>query len=506
MAADVSGYSSLVGDAHRRAFGQFFTPPAVARFMVDWTLASGVQSLHDPAFGLGAFFDAAAHHGKVRFSGSERDPEILRYYRAATAGGSAAIREEDYLLSWGQRFDAIVCNPPYMRFQRFLSRKAVFSQFEQQLRFRISGYTNSASAFLVKSLSELRPRGRLAYVMPLEFLNTGYGAAVKERLIAERCSLTFIRLNCEKDVFPDAITSVGILLLDSGRPSNAVSFFSVQSLEDLSTVLDSAPVSKVPYGDLAPNGKWLVHFQPRQVRVDSAKTGSLRQYGRFSRGIATGANEFFVLRGSRVRDLRLPPSEVTLCITKSRQIGNPVLTKSDLEDLVSSDESVFLFRPGPQPSPAAVAYVEEGERNRLHERFLLRHRTPWHKTEARRPAPLMLGVFSRGNYKVLRNRTPALNLTCFHGFTPNLLTMRYVDRLFLYLASETGRRIIATCSREYGNSLTKYEPQDLNGAPAPTPQVLDEIRDSEVAEAMNQLRAGDGVPEYIEHRFHDLVA
>lgn len=506
MPVDAAQYSALVGDAHRKAFGQFFTPPAVARFMVDWALASGARSLHDPAFGLGAFFDAAAHHGKVRFSGSERDPEILRYYRAATAGGSAAIREEDYLLSWGQRFDAIVCNPPYMRFQRFLSRKAVFSQFEQQLRFRISGYTNCASAFLVKSLSELRPRGRLAYVMPLEFLNTGYGAAIKERLVAERRSLTFIRLHCEKDVFPDVITSVGILLFDSSRSADSVPFFSVSSLDELPTVLESVPVSAVPYDDLRPNGKWLVHFQSKRISVDRKKTGSIRQYGHFSRGIATGANEFFVLRRSQVHELRLPPSEVALCITKSRQIRNSVLTERDLEQLADGDEPVFLFRSRPKLSPEASAYVQHGERNQLHERFLLRHRTPWHKTEARRPAPLLLGVFSRGNYKVVRNRTRALNLTCFHGFVPDLLAARRVDRLFIYLASRTGRQIVANSSREYGDSLTKYEPRDLNEALAPKPKVLDGISDDDVGAAMDRLRSGGDVPENIEDRFRELVA
>ena len=505
MLVDATQYSALVGDAHRKAFGQFFTPPAVARFMVDWALASGAQSLHDPAFGLGAFLDAAAHHNGVLFSGSERDPEILRYFRSTAVGCSAGIREEDYLLSWGRRVDAIVCNPPYMRFQRFRDRKIILSQFEERLRFRLSGYTNSASAFLVKSLSELRPGGRLAYLMPLEFLNTGYGAEVKERLIAGRHSLTFIRLDCEKDVFPDVITSVGILLLDSSRSADAVRFFSVQTLQELPSALASTPVSSIPYADLRPDGKWHVHFRPRRVRVDRKKTVSIRHFGHFSRGIATGANEFFVLRRSRVRELGLLQSEITLCITKSRQVQTAFLTDGDLDLLAERDEPIFFFRPGPRISPQAASYIAEGERHDFHERFLLRHRRPWHKSEVRQPAPLLVGVFSRGNYKVVRNLTQALNLTCFHGFVPSLLSWRYIDRLFLYLASSTGRAVVSASSRQYGDALTKYEPHDLNGALAPKPEILEAIGNDEVAEALHELRAGNGPSSSIEARFQELL-
>ena len=503
MAVDAAEYAALVGDAHRKALGQFFTPPAVARFMVDWALSSGARTMHDPAFGLGAFLDAAAKHA-VCCSGSEVDPAVLRYSRRAT--GSATIFEEDYLRSWGRRHDAIVCNPPYLRFQNFRGRKEVLAEFERRLGVRLSGYTNCASAFLVKSLAELRPGGRLAYVMPLEFLNTGYGAAIKERLAAGRPWLTLIRLGCEKEVFPDAVTSVGIILLDTARRADSAAFVSVRSLEALRPALTAEPTSRVPWGDLRPDDKWLVHFRDDALRVDGTRTCPLRRYGRFQRGIATGANAFFVLRPSEVRRLGLDRAEIAPCISKSRHLTNPVLTESDLESLVDADEPVLFFRPGPRPSPAAAAHVEDGERRRLHERFLLRHRNPWHRAETRRPAPILLGVFWRGNYKVVRNRSRALHLTCFHGFSPGLLAASLVDRIFVYLSSKTGRRLLSHHARAYGDSLTKFEPDDLNGAPAPRPEILEQIGDAETADAVERLRRGEGVPESVEDRFRAVLS
>ena len=67
--------------------------------------------------------------------------------------------------------------------------------------------------------------------MPLEFLNTGYGEIVKRRLIADSHLAAMIRLDCEKDVFPDAITSAGIILYDSSRKFSNVAFHAVESID-----------------------------------------------------------------------------------------------------------------------------------------------------------------------------------------------------------------------------------------------------------------------------------
>ena len=67
------------------------------------------------------------------------------------------------------------------------------------------------NSYLIKSLSEIGNAGRLAYIMPLEFLNTGYGKLVKARLIEGGHLAAIISLDCERDVFLDvALTDVDV--------------------------------------------------------------------------------------------------------------------------------------------------------------------------------------------------------------------------------------------------------------------------------------------------------
>ncbi len=44
---------------HRKDYGQFFTPMCVARLMVQWVLKDNPETVLDPAFGLGVFYDEA---------------------------------------------------------------------------------------------------------------------------------------------------------------------------------------------------------------------------------------------------------------------------------------------------------------------------------------------------------------------------------------------------------------------------------------------------------------
>ena len=357
----------------------------------------------------------------------------------------------------------------------------------------------------MKSLFELAQDGRLAYVMPLEFLNTGYGEVIKKRLVTGGHLAAIVKLSCEKEAFPDATTSVGIVLYDASVTHSTVDFFSARSMEALPNLLKGEPVSQVAVNKLDPAAKWLPFLRRKTILSHRGNMVPIEHYGRFKRGIATGANEFFALRPSRAKELGVSVMDLRKCVTRSAQARGPVFTGEAFASLMSRDESTYLFSPTPSPSPEALKYIRLGERKRFHERFLTSRRTPWYKTEVRSPSPLWVGVFSRGGYKVIRNRADVLNLTCFHGFQPNLFGSLYTDRLFLYLMSDAGREIVSLSNREYGDKLDKFEPNDLNGALAPDPSWFDAIDEADVAESMAQVEATGVLPDKINARFAALT-
>lgn len=121
-------------------------------------------------------------------------------------------------------------------------------------------------------------------------------------------------------------------------------------------------------------------------------------------------------------------------------------------------------------SDGARRYLQYGLEQGYDQRYLTRHRQPWYALEQRQPSPLLFGVFSRGQLKIIRNCTSALNLACYHGLVlaPGIDPV-YADKLFIYLKSSTAHKAMQAHKRIYGRDLTKFEPNDLSGILVPSP-------------------------------------
>lgn len=500
-------YQNVVELGHRQRLGQFFTPSPVARFMCRWLLEKGAEELFDPAFGLGAFYFAAKElKPTIRFCGVEKDATVLVHFMEHHPNldhKTLNLRKADYFSLWNITYPAIVCNPPYMRFQNFIDRQRIIPEIERRLGQRLSGYSNIASAFLLKSLHELAPGGCLAYLMPLEFLNTGYGETIKRALLNKGRLKALLRIEPEGEVFPDAITSVGIILVADDGKHEPVKFCTIKTLDQLERNLNDLPCRAVPTEELRPTDKWLRHFE-EPCALDRGALQPLSLYGSFSRGIATGANEFFVLSKSEAAKWDLPTSILHPCISRSSQIRQALITNADIERLIENDERVLLADLSSSQNEAVKRYIDFGERQGFDKRYLTRMRKPWFKLESRQPAPILFGVFSRNGFKVIRNRSRAVSLTCFHCFYPNLFGAKFIDYLFLYFCSPVGQKIMSREVRKYGDNLDKFEPHDLNNVLVPTPEWFTRISEDVVTEKIVCI-SREGAASCLQGLFDDLI-
>ncbi len=479
---------------HRQTYGQFFTPPALAKLMVQWAIQPQPQLILDPAFGLGIFYrefltlnQAQTPGLSPQFLGYEIDPLIVSYCQDFVANSDLNLLNEDYLDAEITGVDAIICNPPYMRFQKFANRPSILAKLELKLGYKLLGHSNLASLFLMKSLAELNPGGRLAFLMPFEFFNAGYGTPVKQKLLDTHLLKQIVLIKNERDLFPDALTTICLLLCENNEQDELIKLSQIASQRKLNEIEDLSQLDcgQRSAAQLPPQQKWsplLESHQESQSRPEGFC--SLSNYGAFKRGIATGANAFFVLKPSRIQELKLAKDSYSPCVTKSHQLQELILTNDGFYRLVESDQAVYCLNVLTTSCPEVKAYVEFGERHQYHQRYLTKRRHPWYKLETRQPAPLLVGVFYRGRFKVIRNFSDALNLTCFHGFYPNLWGMNWLDQIFVYLISDLGQKLVKLNQRQYGNRLDKFEPGDLNQSLAPNPKQLGSLDEAAVARVL----------------------
>jgi adenine-specific DNA-methyltransferase len=459
--------------------------------MAKWIMKGDPKTILDPAFGLGVFYDEIIKinpNNQIMFTGYEIDNHIMAYLNHNGRSPNLRVKNNDYLEAEVGSFDGIICNPPYMRFQKFLRRHDVLPKIEEKIGKKLIGYSNISSVFLVKSLKELKVNGNLAYIMPFEFFNTGYGKEIKKCLLENHLLKHIIIFSNEKEIFPDATTTVCVLLCKNDGKDEAIKITVIKANEEIDKISDVSNFyqREIIPADLPYNKKWtpliLSLFSEQESPNGFCK---LSLYGIFTRGIATGANDFFALTKSKIEKWKLDDNNICKCITKSAQIRKAVFTEHDFNRLYNADKPVHCLDVRNHENQQIRKYINEGEKLGYHERYLTKTRTTWYKIENRKPAPILFGVFNRGRLKVIRNFTTVINFTCFHSFYPNMFGQQLVNKLFVYLLSDIGQKIIKINKRSYGDGLDKFEPGDLNDSLCPSQKQFEMIDDEDAEKVID---------------------
>ena len=504
-------YISETPISYRKNYGQFFTPSSVARLMAKWIMKGDPKSILDPAYGLGVFYDEIKKinpHKNIQFTGYEIDNRILDYLELDRDMANPKIIKGDYLEADIGIFDGVICNPPYVRFQKFLKRHDILPKIERQIGRKLIGYSNVASIFLVKALKELNLGGRLAFIMPFEFFNTGYGKEIKKSLLEDHLLKQIIIFSNEKDVFPDAITTVCVILCQNNRKKEPIKITQINSMEEINETSDISNFyqREIDSSDLPYNQKWtpiiLSLFSEYEAPYSFCK---LSLYGAFTRGIATGANEFFALTKSNIEKWNIDYNNLCKCITKSQQIRNAIFTENDFYNLFNADKPVYCLDVKDHEKQEIRNYIKQGERLGYNERYLTKTRSPWYKIENRTPAPILLGVFNRGRIKVIRNFTTAVNFTCFHSFYPNMFGRQVINKLFVYLLSDKGQEIIKANKRSYGDNLDKFEPGDLNVSLCPNQSQFALIEETEAQKVIDTAKTDEELAIQMSNKLIEWV-
>lgn len=510
-------YAQQIPYDYRKRLGQFFTPPEVARFMVQWAAAQAPQTFLDPAVGAGIFLEALAFSGLTLWpsvTAFDVDPVLvtLAQKRYRVAQERAGVRPEEPLLAKivqrdfltaeiTDRFDAIVCNPPYIRHHDLPYSKPFFRCFDALAGRRLSRNTNAYGLFLVKIQALLSPTGRAAVITPSEFLNADFGIGLKSCLLAANTLHALIVFHHGLVLFDDLLTTACITLLSRQRmpeePIHLIEVKNLAALQQLPAVLETSASGSPTLGPLgsvcriSPTefdaaAKWRALKVPRS-RFRTAHFVPFSDLAQIMRGIATGANPFFTLSQAEVDEWGIEERFLRPCLAKAPHARGLDFTREDWETLRRAQKKVWLLHCTEVPSFAVAAYLREGERQGLHRRYLTRHRAPWYAPEQRPVAPLWITAFGRTGLRFVRNRAGVWNLTAFHGIYPEFDDPTLLSALMAYLTSPLAAEQLTWELRTYGDGLLKVEPGDVLRLPVLNVRALPAKDVAELASLFDSL-------------------
>jgi hypothetical protein len=389
--------------------------------------------------------------------------------------------EGDFLrAAVGQRYPAIISNPPYLRHHRLSAgeKRELRGLAVGWLGFPPDGRVGLHLYFLLKSLEILADGGRLAFLLPADVCEGVSSGRVWARICERFCLEAVMTFAEEAAPFPQLDTNAMVFLLSRRRPAESLLWLRVRRREPAAILRAlRGDGARDALGVLRPLSEALSTGLSRPPRPET-KGLPLASFAKVVRGIATGANDFFFLTRKRMRELGLSEGHFTRAIGRTRDCRESVLTPEHLEKLEIGGRASWLLKLGAAPKeelPGPLRrYLAHGEEQGLPRRALLRTRRPWYKMEHRAPPPLLFAYLGRRACRFVLNRAGALPLTGFLCVYPFDESEAGVEKLWRALNHPDTLRHLAFAAKSYGSGALKAEPRQLDQLLIPC-QVLESV-------------------------------
>jgi hypothetical protein len=506
---EVQGLLDSQKDAEQRnRAGQFATPPGLALQIAtyarqQWAERKDLVRFLDPALGTGSFYSALRQIFPPSLIAHAAGMEIDRSFaRTATSLWEATglrVIEADFTKAEPppkhRRYNLLLANPPYVR-HHYLSR-----EYKEQLQrtvacdlgLRMSGLGGLYCYFLLLADRWLSDGGLAAWLIPSEFMDVNYGQALK-RYLTHHVKLLHVHRFSPADVqFADALVSSAVVIFTKAVPpvGHTVRF----TLGG--TLLRPQLEQYISLSVLRKGRKWTNH--PRTASRGAHAWDPAPMLGdlfRIKRGLATGANDFFILPREDAARWGIPaaftkpilpsPRHLPVQVIEADRDGHPITTP--VLALIDCDRPEDELR---VQYPNFWEYLQTGKRRGIAKGYLASRRFPWYSQEKREPAPFLCTYMGRQSdgrkpFRFIWNQSLAVASNLYLLLYPKgalraalARTPRAYADVFTAL-QEIDTDAFVREGRVYGGGLYKLEPKELGRIRA-TP-ILKRVRGLSVAQ------------------------
>jgi hypothetical protein len=315
----------------------------------------------------------------------------------------------------------------------------------------------------------------MALVLPEELLHAAYASEVR-RYLRRTFRLTAV-VRFDEHIFPEAQERVVFLLAEGKNetPVGELRLVTVRKPDEIKDLRDLIKRSETFPPQSEPQ-KWEARFDDFASEilnrlVDSGFFVPLRAIGKAGIGYVTGANDFFVLSPSRVRQRRFPARFLKPTVTAARQVPGAIFAKEDFARLTERDEPCYLWTGGGAELPQVAAYISQGRARSIPNRYKCRVRDPWYVVPGVTQPDAFLTYMSGEIPRLVLNKVQA---TCSNTLLAVRLDEVVPSVHSAYVASFYNSATMLSAERigrRYGGGVLKLEPSEADRLLVPNPEL-----------------------------------
>lgn len=452
--------------------GGFYTPEPIASFILKWAFNGNAEvDILEPSCGDGVFLEEIKK-GSYQYNSviaTELDTVEAEKSRQIALENSEVINTEfhQFCINTDKRFDLIVGNPPYIRYQYFDKEQQEFaSQIFKKANLKYSKLTNAWVSFVVGSSLLLKETGKIGFVLPAEILQVSYAQTLREFLAKFYNKINIVSF--EKLVFPDIQQEVVLLLCEKNNSQTHLiehlELKDAEALQNLDVAKLKSPKKKIDFK----SNKWTFYFLD-QNEIDflerlqeENKLSQLGEYAKVEVGITTGSNPFFTVPLSTVQFYNLEKYAKPL-VGRSVQVPSAIFTETDWQKNRAMEARTHLLtfpkKEELNGSVGARNYIAWGEEQEINKGYKCRIRDEWQIVPSLRISD---ALFIRRNNlypKLIINKAKAYTTDTMHRVTvkPNTeikaLTASYYNSVSLAFSE--------ICGRSHGGGVLELMPNEV---------------------------------------------
>ncbi|MEZ5979055.1 MAG: SAM-dependent methyltransferase [Planctomycetota bacterium] len=496
--------------------GGYYTDGPVVEFCIRRVrslVTDGAATWLEPSAGDGAFLRGLA---EARDGGLIEAPRVAAVERnEAEAGKCAAVLSQTRLggavaarcfFDWAEAdsgtFDAVVGNPPFVRYQ-FVEReqRELFEQQAARLGVELRGVSNLWIPFAIVSLSKLRPGGAFALVLPSEFVSTVSAGAFRRYLVRHFASL-------QVDLFPrDTFSELlqDVVVLSGTRAAREATARRV-------TFCEHQPGTEKGWKHTVPEHvqSWTRYYLTEdevasfQAASELPGVHALGKVARVEVSIVTGANGFFTVDDATRREHDLD-TWARPFLARTSDCPGIVFRKTDHAAANRAGSRAWLLDFSADrlaPMNGAVAYISRGEAEGLPTRYKCRIREPWYRVPHIKSGALMMTKRAHLYHRLLLNEAGVLTTdTIYRGEMLPSFTGRARD---LVAGFQNTLTLLSTEleGRTYGGGVLELIPSEIARLLVPVVDMADELDalDGQSRAAGGQRDSGEVVRRAVDAR------
>jgi len=450
--------------------GGFYTPIPIAEFILRWGInGSNDYDILEPSCGDGVFLELMQNLSYNSITAIELNEEEAEKADQIPLHNKQIINDDfhNYCNNTFNRFDLIVGNPPYIRYQFFDKMQ----QIEAGTVFYKAGLpysklTNAWVSFVVGSSLLLKEEGgKIGFVLPAEFLQVSFAQQLRTFIARFYNKINIISF--EKLVFPNIQQEVILLLCEKNDSKTHniehIELRDASELQTLDVTILKSPKKKIDFK----SNKWTFYFL-EQDEIDFleniAKKYNIPTISKFAKvevGITTGSNDFFTVPLEIVNEYDLADYAKPM-VGRSVQVNSVIFTEEDWKkNKFSKSRAHILVFPDAKninPKNGALRYIDYGEKLGIHKGYKTGIRDDWFVVPSLKISD---ALFIRRNNiypRLIINEAKAYTTDTMHrvfvkqGTDINAFTASYYNSLSLAFTE--------ICGRSHGGGVLELMPNE----------------------------------------------